>query len=90
MLSVETVLKAADAAMNKELDPLDLDGLSAITRINIIAALAKVAMQETPPVAAMAVSAEDFALLSGEWEKARKTKHPNPALPKPTLVSSKP
>ncbi len=90
MPSVETILKAADAVMNKEFDPHDLEGLNALTRVNIIAALAKVALQETPPVTTMAISADDFALLSGEWDEARAAKPAGPVLPKPTLVSSNP
>lgn len=71
MLSVATVLKAANAAMNEDLDPHDLDGLSALTRLNLIAALAMTAQQEEPSVTTMAISPEDFALLSAKWQEAQ-------------------
>ena len=88
MLSVDTIIKAAGVAMNVELDPQDLEGLSAITRMNLLAALAHAAQEETPPVSTMAITADDFALLSTFWRAARdgEDEREKPALGKPTLV----
>lgn len=86
MLSVETVIAAAEAALKVDLKPDDLDGLNSLTRLNLVAALAKVALEETPAVTTMAISPDDFALLSGEWKAARETGRPPASLPKPRLV----
>ena len=88
MLNVDTIIKATSAAMNVELDPQDLEGLNAITRMNLLAALAHAAQEESPPVKTMAITPDDFALLSTHWRTARDgdDAREQPALGKPTLV----
>ena len=88
MLSVDTVIKAANAVLNADSDPADLEALHSLTRLNMLAALAVAASEELPPVLTIAVSPDDFALLSGVWKVARDTVDEGGALPKPKLVTS--